>query len=171
MKTILSFFLTLISMTLFADVTPQARPVEQIVTPTEYTLSLVKPDAVAANHIGDIIARFEKAGLRLAAIKMVYLNKKQAEEFYAIHKDKPFFPALTDFMSSGPIVAMVLEGQDAVTNARAVMGATDPAKANPGTIRADFAQSVQRNAVHGSDTRDNAKKEIAFFFKPTDIVR
>lgn len=130
----------------------------------ERTLSIIKPDAVAANHIGGVLSKFEGAGLKIVELKMVTLTKKQAEEFYEIHKERPFYPALTEFMSSGPSVVMVLEGDNAVAKAREVMGATDPKKAAPGTIRAEFAESVTRNAVHGSDSLDNAKKEIAFFF-------
>lgn len=130
----------------------------------EQTLSIIKPDAVASHHIGEIIARFEKAGLNVAAIKMTTLSKQQAEAFYAVHKDKPFFADLTTFMSSGPVVAIVLEGPNAVTKNREIMGATDYRKAAPGTIRADFAQSITKNAVHGSDSLENAKIEIEFFF-------
>lgn len=155
---------------LTAEISGQARPVEKI-TPTEYTLSLIKPDAVKANHIGDIVARFEKNGLHIAAIKMVFLTKDQAAEFYAVHKDRPFYNDLVAFMSSGPIVAIVLEGNDAVAKNREIMGATDPKKAAAGTLRADFAESVQKNAVHGSDSRDNAKKEIMFFFKPDEVLK
>lgn len=138
---------------------------------SEQTLSIIKPDAVAANHIGEIIARFEKAGLRIGAIKMVQLTKEQAETFYAVHKERPFYADLVTFMVSGPVVIMVLEGENAVAKNREIMGATDPKKASPGTLRADFAESVQRNAVHGSDAAETAKAEIAFFFKPSDIVR
>jgi nucleoside-diphosphate kinase len=138
---------------------------------SQQTLSIIKPDAVAANHIGDIIARFEKAGLRIAAIKMELLSKDKAKEFYAVHKDRPFYEELTTFMSSGPIVAMVLEGNDAIAKNREIMGATDYKKAAPGTLRADFAQSVTKNAVHGSDSPETAKAEIAFFFKPNEIFK
>lgn len=137
----------------------------------QQTLSIIKPDAVATNHIGEIITRFEKAGLHISAIKMVQLNKEQAEEFYAIHKDRPFYSDLVAFMISGPVVIMVLEGENAVLKNRTLMGATDPKKANPGTIRADFAESVQRNAVHGSDSIEAARTEIAFFFLPSEILR
>lgn len=135
----------------------------------QQTLSIIKPNAVAANHIGAIIDRLEKAGLSIVAIKMTQLSLEQAEQFYAVHKQRPFFPELVKFMSSGPIVAMVLEGNDAVQKNREVMGATDPKKAAPGTIRADFAKSVTENSVHGSDAVETAKEEIAFFFKPFDI--
>lgn len=169
MKWILLLLIASVSF-LNAEITGQARPVEKIV-PTEYTLSLIKPDAVAANHIGDIIARFEKNGLQIAALKMVFLTKEQAGQFYEVHKDKPFYPNLVDFMSSGPIVAIVLQGENAVAKNREIMGATDPKKASQGTIRADFAESVTKNAVHGSDSRDNAKKEITIFFKPSEILK
>lgn len=135
----------------------------------EQTLSIIKPDAVAANHIGEIIARFEKSGLRIAAIKMQQLSKEQAETFYALHKERPFFHELTSFMASGPIVVMVLDGNNAIARNREIMGATDFKKAEKGTLRADFAQSVTKNAVHGSDSVENAKIEIAFFFKPSEI--
>lgn len=137
----------------------------------QQTLSIIKPDAVAANHIGEIIARFEKAGLNIAAIKMVSLSKEKAQEFYAVHKDRPFFADLTEFVSSGPVVAIVLEGDNAIAKNREIMGATDFKKANPGTLRADFAQSVTKNAVHGSDSPETAKEEISFFFQPNEIFK
>jgi len=130
----------------------------------QQTLSIIKPDAVAGNHIGEIISRFEKNGLHVVNIKMVRLSKEQAQKFYAVHKERPFFDALTEFMSSGPIVAIVLEGPNAIAKNRELMGATDLKKAAPGTIRADFAQSVTKNAVHGSDSVESAKEEILFFF-------
>lgn len=135
----------------------------------EQTLSIIKPDAVAANHTGEIISRFEKAGLRIAAIKMQKLSNEQAKAFYAIHSERPFFNDLTTFMSSGPSVAIVLEGPNAVAKNREIMGATDFKKADKGSLRADFAQSITKNAVHGSDSIENAKTEIAFFFKPNEI--
>lgn len=135
----------------------------------EQTLSIIKPDAVAANHVGDIIVRFEKAGLHVAGMKMVLLTKEKAKAFYAVHKERHFFNELVDFMSSGPIVAIVLEGPNAVAKNRELMGATDFKKAAPDTIRADFAQSVTKNAVHGSDSLENAKVEISFFFTPNEI--
>lgn len=138
---------------------------------SQQTLSIIKPDAVAANHIGEIIARFEKGGLRIAAIKMTLLSKDKAQEFYAVHKERPFYEDLTTFMSSGPIVAMVLEGDNAIAKNREIMGATDFKKAAPGTLRADFAQSVTKNAVHGSDAPETAKEEIAFFFQPNEVFR
>lgn len=135
----------------------------------QQTLSIIKPDAVAANHIGEIITRFEKAGLHIAAIKMVRLSKEEAGQFYAVHKSRPFFGELVDFVSSGPIVAMILEGDDAIAKNREMMGATDFRKAAAGTIRADFAQSTTKNAVHGSDGPETAREEIAFFFEPGEI--
>jgi nucleoside-diphosphate kinase len=136
----------------------------------ERTLSIIKPDAVAKNAIGQIISRFEKNGLRIAAAKMMRLSKTQAEQFYAIHKERPFFSALVSFMSSGPVLVQVLEGDNAVALNRQIMGATNPKDAAPGTIRADFADSIDHNAVHGSDSLENAATEVAFFFKPEEIV-
>jgi nucleoside-diphosphate kinase len=135
----------------------------------ERTLSILKPDAVRNRHIGDIISRYEDNGLRVVAIKMVKLNPDQAAQFYDIHRDRPFFKDLVQFMSSGPVVIMVLEGDQAVSKNRQLMGATDPSKADKGTIRADFAESVSQNAVHGSDSLESANKEIPFFFKPNEI--
>ncbi len=136
----------------------------------EKTLSIIKPDAVAKNLIGEINRRFEKAGLRIVAAKMQRLSKAQAEGFYDIHKTRPFFPALVKFMSSGPVMIQVLEGENAVAKNREIMGATNPKEAASGTIRADFAESIDHNAVHGSDAAETAKQEIAFFFKPEEIV-
>ncbi len=138
--------------------------------PIERTLSIIKPDAVAKNNIGEIVARFEKGGLRIAAAKMLHLSKSQAEQFYAVHKERPFFPALVNFMSSGPVLVQVLEGDNAIALNRQIMGATNPKDAAPGTIRADFADSIDHNAVHGSDASDTATQEIAFFFKPEEIL-
>lgn len=138
--------------------------------PIERTLSIVKPDAVSKNVIGEIIARFEKGGLRVAAAKMMRLSKTQAEQFYAVHKERPFFPALVSFMSSGPVLVQVLEGENAIAMNRQIMGATNPKDAAPGTVRADFADSIDHNAVHGSDAPETAKQEIAFFFKPEEIM-
>lgn len=135
----------------------------------ESTLSIIKPDGVASHHIGEIIERFEKNGLTVAGIKMVKLTPEEAGQFYAVHKDRPFYPNLVKFMSSGPIVALVLQGDDAIAKNRQIMGATDPSKASPGTIRADFASSTTQNTVHGSDSPESAKEEIAFFFKPNEI--
>lgn len=136
---------------------------------TEYTLSILKPDAVSGNHIGEIIARFEKAGLKIAAAKMLHLTVDQAKAFYAVHAHRPFFQELVDFMISGPVLAMALYGEDAIAKNRAIMGATNPAEAAPGTIRADFAKSIDKNAVHGSDSPETAKEEVAFFFKAQEL--
>ncbi|WP_297910549.1 nucleoside-diphosphate kinase [Thiomonas sp.] len=130
----------------------------------ERTLSIIKPDAVAKNCIGKIIDRFESAGLKVAAARMMHLSRAEAEGFYAVHKERPFFKDLVDFMVSGPVLVQVLEGPDAIVRNRELMGATDPKKAAPGTIRADFADSIDANAVHGSDSAENAAIEIAFFF-------
>ena len=130
----------------------------------ERTLSIIKPDAVAKNAIGRICARFEAAGLRIVAARMVHLSRARAEAFYAVHKERPFFPELVEFMTSGPCLVQVLEGEDAIAKNREVMGATNPAEAAPGTVRADFAVEVTENAVHGSDGPETAKSEIAFFF-------
>lgn len=135
----------------------------------EYTLSIIKPDAVATNHIGDIISHFERAGLRMAAIKMAWLTKEQAGQFYHVHQNRPFYPELIDFISSGPVVILVLEGENAIAKNRQLMGATNPQKAEPGTIRSKYAQSVSRNAVHGSDSPEAAQEEISFFFQPNEI--
>ena len=135
----------------------------------ERTLSIIKPDAVAKNVIGEIYARFEKAGLKVIAAKMLHLSRSQAEGFYAVHKERPFFKDLVDFMITGPVMVQVLEGENAVLAHRDVMGATDPKKAAPGTIRADFAQSIDENAVHGSDSLENASIEMAYFFSATEI--
>jgi nucleoside-diphosphate kinase len=135
----------------------------------EQTLSIIKPDAAAGNHVGAIIDLFEKNGLHIAALKMAKLTKEQASQFYAVHKDRPFYPELVNFMSSGPVVIMVLEGEGAIEKNRALMGATNPQQAAPGTIRALFAKSVGENAVHGSDAPETAKSEILFFFKPDEI--
>jgi nucleoside-diphosphate kinase len=136
---------------------------------SERTLSIVKPDAVGKNNVGNIINRFEKAGLRVIAAKMIHLSQKQAEQFYAVHKERPFFKDLVSFMITGPVFVSVLEGDNAVTKNRDLMGATDPKKAEKGTIRADLASSIDENAVHGSDSAENAKNEIAFFFAQSEI--
>ena len=130
----------------------------------ERTLSIIKPDAVAKNVIGEIYSRFEKAGLRVVAARMEQLSAEKAGEFYAVHKERPFYQDLVDFMTSGPVMIQALEGEDAIATNREVMGATNPADAAPGTIRADFAQTVDENAVHGSDAIETAKAEIEFFF-------
>ena len=134
----------------------------------ERTLSIIKPDAVKKNVIGQIIARFEKAGLRVIAARMTHLSRKEAEGFYAVHRERPFFKDLVEFMISGPVFVQVLEGDNAIALNRELMGATDPKKAAQGTIRADFADSIDANAVHGSDGPDTARKEIAFFFPKLD---
>ena len=135
----------------------------------ERTLSIIKPSSVAANHIGAILQRFEEGGLRIVAARMVHLSKARAEAFYAVHRARPFFGELVEFMSNGPIMAQVLEGENAIARNREIMGATDPAKAAPGTIRADFAHSITENAVHGSDAPETARQEIAFFFRDDEI--
>lgn len=135
----------------------------------EQTLSIIKPDAVKKGVIGKIISRFEDNGLRIAAAKKVQLSKKEAQEFYAVHKERPFFKDLVEFMISGPVVVMVLEGKGAVAKNRELMGATNPKEAAKGTIRADFADSIDANAVHGSDSKENAANEIAFFFAKSKI--
>jgi nucleoside-diphosphate kinase len=135
----------------------------------EQTLSIIKPDAVAANHIGAILARFEKAGLKIIATKMLHLSAEQAKAFYAVHAHRPFFLELVTFMIEGPVLIAVLEGDNAIMKNRDLMGATNPKEAAPGTIRADFAKSIEKNAIHGSDSVDNAKKEIVFFFKGQEI--
>ena len=135
----------------------------------ERTLSIIKPDAVANNFIGEIYSRFEGAGLQIIAAKMMHLSEEQAMEFYAIHKEQPFFGELVYFMSSGPVIVQVLEGIDAIARNRQIMGATDPTQAEPGTIRHDFASSIDQNAVHGSDSAETAEAEIAFFFDESEI--
>ncbi|MFP5375008.1 MAG: nucleoside-diphosphate kinase [Gammaproteobacteria bacterium] len=135
----------------------------------ERTLSIIKPDAVAKNVIGEIYSRFEKAGLKVVAARMVQLSRRDAEGFYAVHRERPFFNALVEFMTSGPVMVQVLEGEGAVLRNRELMGATNPKDAEAGTIRADFADSIDANAVHGSDSPENAAIEIAYFFAATDI--
>lgn len=135
----------------------------------ERTLSIIKPDAVAKNVVGDIISRFEKAGLVVVAAKMLHLSRQQAEGFYAEHKGKGFFDDLIDFMTSGPVVVQVLEGEDAIARNRALMGATNPKEAEPGTIRADFAETIDANAVHGSDSATSAQREVSYFFQGSEI--
>ncbi len=136
----------------------------------EKTLSIIKPDAVKKGVIGQILTRFENNGLRIAATKKIQLSQKEAENFYAIHKDRPFFKDLVEFMISGPVVVSVLEGENAVLKNRELMGATNPKEAAAGTIRADFADSIDANAVHGSDSLENAEIEIGFFFSKTEIL-
>ena len=135
----------------------------------ERTLSIIKPDAVKKNVIGEILARFEKAGLRVVAARMMHLSRAQAEGFYAVHRQRPFFRDLVDFMTSGPVLVQVLEGEDAIAKNRELMGATDPKKAAKGTIRADFAESIDANAVHGSDGPDTARVEVAYFFPANEV--
>ncbi len=137
--------------------------------PLERTLSIIKPDAVAKNVIGQIYSRFEQAGLKVIAARMMHLSRGQAEAFYGVHRERPFFRDLVDFMVSGPVMVQVLEGEGAVVKNRDLMGATDPKKAAQGTIRADFADSIDANAVHGSDAAETARTEIAFFFPSMDI--
>jgi nucleoside-diphosphate kinase len=148
------------------------RPIARsLLVPVERTLSIIKPDAVSANVIGEIYTRFERAGLRIIATRMLQLDREQAEGFYAVHKDRPFFKDLVEFMISGPVIVQVLEGEDAIRMNRKVMGATNPKDAAPGTIRADFAKTIDENAVHGSDGPATAQAEIAYFFTPADIHR
>ena len=135
----------------------------------ERTISIIKPDAVAKNVIGEIYSRFEKAGLRIVAAKMTHLSLEQAEGFYAVHQERPFFNDLVSFMISGPVMIQVLEGEGAISKHRDVMGATNPKDAAPGTIRADFADSIDENAVHGSDSAETAAQEIAFFFQTNEL--
>lgn len=138
---------------------------------SELTLSIIKPDAVAKSVIGHIYSRFEKAGLNIVAAKMMHLTQAQAQDFYAVHKERPFFKDLVSFMISGPVMIQVLEGTDAIAKNREVMGATNPKEAAAGTIRADFADSIDANAVHGSDSAQTAAQEIAFFFEPHELCR
>ena len=137
----------------------------------ERTLSIIKPDAVKKNVIGKILARFEEAGLKVVAARMMHLSRMEAEGFYAVHRARPFFKDLVDFMVSGPVLVQVLEGDNAIARNRDLMGATDPKKAEKGTIRADFAQSIDANAVHGSDSAENARTEVSYFFKPEQIFK
>jgi len=136
----------------------------------ERTLSIIKPDAVSKGHIGDILARFEKEGLQIVALRMLHLSKSEAEGFYTVHRERPFFNDLVEFMTSGRVVVLALEGQDAISRYRSIMGATDPAKADQGTLRKLYAANVQNNAVHGSDAPETAKTEIAYFFSELDIT-
>ncbi|MBA4742361.1 MAG: nucleoside-diphosphate kinase [Azoarcus sp.] len=136
---------------------------------TERTLSIIKPDAVAKNVIGKIYQRFEDAGLKVIAARMIHLSEREASQFYAVHKERPFFKDLVSFMISGPVMVQALEGEGAIAKNRDLMGATDPKKAEPGTIRADFADSIDANAVHGSDAPETAATEIAFFFPGLDV--
>ena len=135
----------------------------------ERTFSIVKPDGVARNLIGEVYRRFEQAGLRIVAARMVHLSKAEAEGFYAVHRERPFFNDLVKYMTSGPVMLQVLEGDNAIAKNREIMGATDPSKAAPGTVRKEFAKSIGENTVHGSDSLDNARTEIAYFFPSTEI--
>ncbi len=135
----------------------------------EQTLSIIKPDAVGSNDIGEILSRFEKAGLKIVAARMLFLSNEQAKAFYNVHAARPFFGELVAFMTAGPVLVSVLEGENAIAKNRELMGATDPKDAAPGTIRADFAKTIDKNAIHGSDSPETAKQEIAFFFKPQEI--
>jgi|SRR5882762_1761677 len=137
----------------------------------ERTLSIIKPDAVKKNAIGQILARFEKAGLRIVAARMKHLSRAEAEGFYAVHRERPFFRDLVEFMISGPVLIQVLEGDNAIAKNRELMGATDPKKAEKGSIRADFAQSIDANAVHGSDSLETARSEVAYFFPACEVYR
>ena len=137
--------------------------------PLERTLSIIKPDAVRKNVIGQILGRFEKAGLRVIAARMMHLSRAEAEGFYAVHRSRPFFKDLVEFMISGPVLIQVLEGENAIAKNRELMGATDPKKADKGTIRADFADSIDANAVHGSDSAENARTEVAYFFPACEV--
>jgi nucleoside-diphosphate kinase len=154
----------LLALSLLANGTP---PKEEL--QIEQTLSIIKPDAVENNQIGEIIEYLENAGLRIVGSKMVHLTPEQAKTFYAAHKNKAFYKDLVAYMTSGPVIVQVLEGEDAVAINRQIMGATDPGKASPGTIRADFGTNIERNAVHGSDNPTSAKKEIGFFFKSDEV--
>ena len=136
----------------------------------ENTLSIVKPDGVKKNVIGEVISRFEKNGLKVSALKMLHLSKKEAQKFYVVHKERPFYGSLTEFMSEGPIVVMVLSGDNAIAKVRGIMGSTNPKEAAPGTIRADFASDIERNIVHGSDSPQSAAYEIPFFFSSLEIL-
>jgi len=139
--------------------------------PTEKTLSIVKPDAVRAGNLGAVLDAIERSGLRIVAMKMLHLDQARAEGFYAVHRERPFFKDLVKFMTSGPVVVSVLEGDDAVARYRKLMGATDPAKADAGTLRKQFASNIEQNAVHGSDSAENARSEVAYFFSATELVR
>jgi nucleoside-diphosphate kinase len=139
--------------------------------PIERTLAIVKPDAVSARHAGRIVQRIEEAGFQIRAMRLVHLTKRGAEGFYAVHRERPFFASLTTFMSSGPAIVMALEGPDAIRTWRALMGATDPAKADPGTLRKEFGQSIEHNATHGSDAPETAAFELSYFFPGVELAR
>ena len=135
----------------------------------EQTLSIIKPDGVEKNVIGEVVSRFERVGLKVAGIRMIHLSPEQAGGFYIVHRERPFYKDLIEYMSSGPVVVMILQGENAISRNRDIMGATDPMKAEPGTIRADFAESIERNIVHGSDSPESAAFEIPYFFKEDEI--
>jgi len=135
------------------------------------TLSIIKPDGVEKGLVGEVTRRFEKEGIRIIAMRMLRLTRREAEEFYAVHRERPFFGSLTEFMSSGPVVVLVLEGEEVISRNRMLMGATDPKKADKGTIRADFAHNVEQNIVHGSDAPETAETEIRYFFSDLDLMR
>ena len=137
----------------------------------EHTLGMIKPDAVARGLVGRIVARYEQEGFRLLGLRLLRLSREDAEAFYAVHRERPFYASLTEFMSSGPIVALALEREDGIAHLRQVMGATDPAQADAGTIRAQFAESIERNSVHGSDAPETAVQELAFFFREVELLR
>jgi len=137
----------------------------------ERTLSIIKPDGVKKGLVGEVTRRFEKEGIRIVAMRMFRLTRRQAEGFYGVHRDRPFFGSLTEFMSSGPVIALVLEGEDVISRNRMLMGATDPKKADKGTIRADFAHNVEQNIVHGSDAPETAETEIRYFFSDLELMR
>lgn len=162
MKKILS--LILLALTLCGAV--QASP-----SGKEQTLSIIKPDAVGANRIGEVVALLERGGLQVVAMKMMHLTQQQAEAFYAVHKERSFYPELVEYMISGPVVVMALEGPDAVLANRQIMGATNPEEAQPGTIRAQFGRNIQENAVHGSDSVENGRKEVNFFFHENELLK
>jgi nucleoside-diphosphate kinase len=163
------FFATFLLVAAVLGCTPLLAKNNSSQNGVQQTLAIIKPDAVAANKIGPIVAHMEGSGLHVIAMRMTWISSDQAAIFYAAHKERPFYKSLVDFMSSGPIVALVLEGENAIEAYRTLMGATDPAKALPGTLRKEFGTNVERNAVHGSDSAESAKKEIAFFFTERQI--
>lgn len=159
---------TLLTAAPLSTIKPESQSVEKKES-IEHTLAMLKPDAISANHIGEIIARFEKGGLKVIGAKMVKLTKPQAERFYRAHTGKPYFSGLITYITSGPVVALALEGKNAITLSRDLIGATDPKKAVPGTIRADFGTSIQANAIHGSDSLETALIEVSFFFNEMEL--
>lgn len=160
-----------IEQTIIKQDTVRKNNIGELNMATEQTLSIIKPDAVGNNNIGDIISLFEKGGLRIVAAKMMQLSKAQAQDFYAVHKARPFYGELVDFMITGPVLVMVLEGENAILKNREIMGATNPKEAAKGTVRASFARSIGENAVHGSDSEETAKMEIPFFFSEKEIAK